>query len=251
MAKLTLLEMTQKILSAMDSDEVDTITDTEEAQQVVDIIEDTYYELMSQKDWNHLREPTQLEELSDTLYPTTLRIPDEVVDIEDLRYEIRDSVSEDLEYVSMTYMDPISFTDYILSRRSTDSNIETLTVKGASTPLLVKNDKSPEYWTSYDEEYIVLDSYDAAVDTTLQASKSLVYCTKIPTFDKTLGTYVPDCPVNMFPTLLAEAKRACFFYLKQTDSPIDAKRSLRGMHRIKNKDYRAHERKKYPRFGRK
>ena len=42
MAKLTVLEMTQKILSSMDSDDVNSISGSEEALQVVDIIEDTY-----------------------------------------------------------------------------------------------------------------------------------------------------------------------------------------------------------------
>lgn len=250
MAKLTLLKMTQKILSAMDSDEVNSIADTEEALQVVDHIEDTYYSLMSQKDWNHLKEPTQMIGLGESAYPTHLKIPEEVVDIEDLRYEVRDSASDDLKYKKLRYMDPVSFTDMVLSRSSTDPSVRTLTVKGTSTPLLVRKDKDPEFWTSYDEEYIVIDSYNELSDSTLQKSKSLAYCVKIPPFQRE-DSFVPDCPVNMFPTLLAESKRACFFYIKRTDSPIDAKRALQGMNRIKNKDYVAHDRSTRPKFGRK
>ena len=45
MPKLTVLDMTQKILSSMDSDDVNSISDTEESLQVVDIIEDTYHDM--------------------------------------------------------------------------------------------------------------------------------------------------------------------------------------------------------------
>ena len=47
MAKMTLLEMTQNILSAMDSDAVNSIGDTVESLQVADVIVETYYELFA------------------------------------------------------------------------------------------------------------------------------------------------------------------------------------------------------------
>ncbi len=39
----TLLDMVQEILSDMDSDEVESIDDTVEAEQVVSILKSTYY----------------------------------------------------------------------------------------------------------------------------------------------------------------------------------------------------------------
>ena len=45
MPKLTLLNMTQNILSEMDSDEVNGIADTVESTQVAHIIETMYYDL--------------------------------------------------------------------------------------------------------------------------------------------------------------------------------------------------------------
>ena len=41
--KRTLLEMVQSILSDMDSEDVNAVSDTLEAQQVASVIEDTYY----------------------------------------------------------------------------------------------------------------------------------------------------------------------------------------------------------------
>ena len=46
MAKLTLLEMTQDIMSDMDSDEINSINDSVEALQVAQIIKTTYYNII-------------------------------------------------------------------------------------------------------------------------------------------------------------------------------------------------------------
>lgn len=251
MAKLTLLQMTQKILTAMDSDYVDDISDTEESLQVVDIIEDTYYELMSQRDWNHLKNPVVLEApTAPATDKTTLKIPETVAEIKDVRYDCREEAGDPVNYKVVTYKHPDEFTDMMFRLTSTDSNVESLTVIGSTTPLLVENDRAPRFWTSFDDEHIVFDAYDSSLESQIDPSKSIVYAVTIPVFDSGTNSYTPDCPITMFPTLLAESKRACFIYLKQQDSPMDAKRSVRGFNHLKNGDYRAHERSKKARYGR-
>lgn len=245
--------MTNKIMSAMDSDEVNSIEDTGnvEALQVVDIIEDTYYELMNNHiDWNYLRKTSRLLGLADSDFPTTLQIPTAIVKLEKLRYDVSTPSDTDLNYKALKYKDPQSFMDLVLSRKSSDSNIVQKNIKGTSTPILLFNDRAPEYWTSFDEEYITLDAYDSDVESTLQESKNLCYVVEIPTFDPTDDDYVPACPIQFFPTLLSESKKACFFYLKQQDNPTDAQRSMRGLSKLKRKDYRAHERKYRKNYGR-
>ena len=44
--KTTLLQLVQSILSDMDSEEVNGISDTIEAKQIASVIEDTYYNLL-------------------------------------------------------------------------------------------------------------------------------------------------------------------------------------------------------------
>ena len=48
--KQTLLQMTQSILSDMDSEAVNSISDTVEAQQIASVIEDTFYNISSARD---------------------------------------------------------------------------------------------------------------------------------------------------------------------------------------------------------
>lgn len=63
MAKMSLLDMTQNILSALDSDPVSDISETVESQQVVEIIKESFYELMSSRQWPFLQTLTKLEGL--------------------------------------------------------------------------------------------------------------------------------------------------------------------------------------------
>lgn len=248
--RLTLLEMVQKCLTATNSDSVNDISDTEESLMVVDIIEDTYYELMFQSEWDHLKTPVQLTGLGDASYPTTFTVADTIDEIHKFMYDVRENATDALNYTEMVYRDPIAFTKMLMSRTSTDSTIDALTVKDSSVPLLVFNDRKPTYYTSYDENYITLDAYDSSLESTLQTSKNLAYCTVMPTFDSTSNTFVPVCPAKMFPALLAEAKRACFYYLKDQAMPVDEKRAFRHTNILKQDGNRVHERRKRPKWGR-
>ena len=61
MAKMNLLAMTQDILSDMDSDEVNSITESVEALQVAQIIKTTYYNIIDGKDYAFLYELFQMD----------------------------------------------------------------------------------------------------------------------------------------------------------------------------------------------
>ena len=47
MPKLTLLDMTQRVLSSMDADSVNSYAETIESEQVAFIIRDAYYDLIN------------------------------------------------------------------------------------------------------------------------------------------------------------------------------------------------------------
>ena len=51
--KYTLLAIVQEILSDMDSDEVNSIDDTVESQQVASIVRSAYMAIMSNRNWAH------------------------------------------------------------------------------------------------------------------------------------------------------------------------------------------------------
>lgn len=195
MSKLTLLEMTQSILNDMDSDSVNSIDDSEESIQVALIVKTSYYKLMARQDWPFLRSLTTLTGLGDTANPTKMLIPETVSKLLWIRYDGE----------RVTYMPPDQFKELIDNREVQTGVID-------ANGYIINAD--PQYWTTYDDTYVVFDGYDSAAETTLQTANTAVYCVVDPTWTHT-DSFTPTMPAKMFPLLLAEAKSSCFLALKQ------------------------------------
>jgi len=248
MAQATVLQIVQDIMSDMDSDAVNSITDTEESLQVANIVETTYFELMSNRDWPHLRQLIQLNAAT-SARPTHMQIPDAVQELLWIKYDRQKTGATKKDYDTIIYQEPESFINYVMTRDSSASNIETITVPGGAD-ILIKNDVAPTYWTTVDDEYIVFDSYDSAVDTFMQQSKTLVEANLEPTFSK-VDTHVPDLPSKFFSLFLAECKSVAFNALKQFPNPKEEQRVRRQSVYISRNSRRAAGGIKTNNYGRK
>lgn len=246
--RLTLLDLVQRVLSAMNHDSVNSISDTVESQQIADEARNVYYDLMDRADWPHLIDLMPLEALGNTSKPNFLKIPEDVVRIDDVRYEVTLSGITNRHFDSITYLSPQEFLDQIIPRNTDNTNVDVIT-NDNGVPLFIINDERPHWWTSFDDEEIVFDSYDSAVDTTLQASKSLILAKKIPTWTNS-DTFIPDMPDQMFSTFVAEVTASAFTYWKQGASVKDEQRAARGVSNLR-KDARKHnERDTRAKYGR-
>lgn len=229
MIRMTLIEMVKSILSAMVSDPVNSVTDvaetTEEALVVADIIKDTYYEILGREPWDFLKQPGRLDAYGDTDFPNYLVSPVSVRQLVNVRYNVTKVTDTNIKLRDMVYYTPEEFLDRIYNRNSSDSNVQQV-LDPSGIPLFIRTDKAPEYYTSFDDTNLVFDSYDSAVDSTLQSSKSVTLFIRSPEW-VLADDFIPDLPIQMFPLLLAEAKQTAFNYLKQSDSPKDAKRAYR------------------------
>lgn len=251
MAKLTLLEMCQSILNDMSSDKVNSISDTVESEQVASIIKDTYFNLLNTID--KIPENFQLiklESIGDITRPNFMRIPDNVLLIEKIRYDVSlDPTRKDFKEVC--YYTPDQFLDFIYLRNSSSTEITTvLDIDTSTVPLLIQNNKRPEYYTIFDDEYIVFDSWDNALESSLQEDKSVVHAQLEPEWSQT-DTFVPDLDSNLFPLLLAEAKSLCFVNLKEIANPKVEQVSRGQKVSIQNNKKKTKDRYCYPNFGRK
>jgi hypothetical protein len=220
MPKRTLLDMTQNILSAMDSDQINSITDTEESSSVADLIETSYYDLITNRTIPEHKEMFELIALSDSTRPTMMEVPPTAEAIEWIKYDKRQSVTDTrLRWQSVVYMQPRSFLDMLNTRDSTASTVVTMPSKNTtSIDFLVKNNVQPSWWSSFDDRYIVFDSYDAAIDSTVQASKTQCYGNIEPTWTKS-DTFTPDLDINLFPLLLSVSKAVSLATLKSSQNP--------------------------------
>ena len=248
MQKLTLLEMVQSTLASMASDSVNSITDSDEALVVAEVAKDTYYEILSRDDWPFLKRAKPLDAYGDTAYPVFLKSPVPVAYIRNVRYNCRTSTATSDAYREIDYLEPDSFLDKIYQRSSNNSNVQTITMPDG-IKIYVYNNKPPQFYTSFDDEVLVFDSYDSAVDTTLQSSKSTSLVVEVPAWTQN-DSFIPELPAQMFPMLLAEVKAAAHQYLKQQGSPTDAKRALRGSSMAKWSSNRVQDRQPRRGFGR-
>lgn len=218
MATMTLLDMTQNILGAMDSDSVNDVFSTTEASQVAEVIKETYFDIISSRDWPFLKTKTTLTGLGDTTNPTKMRFPTTVNKVYWIKYNKKDVV----------YRDPKEFQDML------DLRTEQTDVIDANGYML---NQDPVYWTSFDDDYVFFDGYDSDTESTLQASNSTLYALIIPSW-VTSNMFVPTLPDKMFPLLLADAKATCFMNLKQISHAKEDRKTQRLRVRMQNEAWK-------------
>jgi hypothetical protein len=218
MAKYTLLEMTQRILSNMDSDEVNSISDTIESEQVAEVVRQAYFDLVDEHDLPSNGDLVNLTGLGNTAKPTHMLIPESTLQVKWIKYDCRQETTDPISYKDIKYLDPKDFIELCNSRDSTDTTNNKVVQYNADTPIVISKIAGPTHWTSIDDEYIVMDSYDSDVDTTLQSSKCMSFGYTRPEFILA-DTTIPDLPENLFTYLLAKAEATCFSNFKQMVNP--------------------------------
>lgn len=248
MAKKTLLEITQDILSDMNSDEVNSINDTAESLQVAGIIRSTFDNIVSGKDYPHQNTLLQLQSSGTSDRPSHMVLPEGLLTLDTLKYNVRKSTDTKDKYITIEYKEPVDFLTLTDSRVSSDTDVTTVTDL-SGTSLLIKNDIAPTYYTSFDDENIVFDSYDSGVDSTLQESKTKAYGKVFPSFTFSDG-FTPDLPVSLFPYLINEAKSTCFTRIKEQPDQKSEQHSITQRRKMSQEAFRLNGGVKRPNYGR-
>jgi hypothetical protein len=249
MAKMTLLKMVQKILSDMDGEEINALGDTTESTQIASIIEDTFYNMFENRVIPEHEELVKLTALSDTDFPTHFSVPTNTSNIECVWYDV--SEDDTFEYREIKWKEPEDFLSMVDSRSGTaGTDFKNVSDKNAGTNLRIYTDRQPTYYTSFDDLYLVFDSHDISVDTTLKESKSRSLAKVTPVFDSTSDSYTPDIDANYFPALLAESKSVAFSLLKGGSDPKVDQAARRQKYRIQNDKYNITKTRSLSNYGR-
>lgn len=244
---MTLLELTQNILSAMDAEQVTSIEDTVESMQVAEEIRNTYYEMLGNFETKSKLEFIALEDFTnqETDHQNALKIPDNVDKIEWIKYDI--STTSSPIWKDITYLTPDDFFQHVFQNVPTE-NVEVVLTPAGTFRYSVPTNKDPEYWTTIDNEYVLFDSYN--IDQNVSYPRivklySLVYAEVIPAFTLADAT-IPDLEDKFFPMLLAESKSACFVNYKGVSNSKEEQRSRRQIVRHQNNRARYNEHKQSP-----
>lgn len=239
----TLLSMVQSILSDMDSEDVNSIADTVEAQQVASVIQDTYFNIIAAREIPEHKQMLQLTSLSNSQKPTHFRYPNNTKEIEKLFYNTATTGST---YTEVYFVEPIDFLNRVDD--SATNTVQVQTVAG-NVPVFVMTDRMPKYYTSFDDDNIIMDAYDSSVEAILQESKTRAYGTIYPTFEIT-DSFEPDIDDTMLPYLLAEAKSTCFSLFKSGSDPKVEQAARRLKSYVQNDMYKTKRENKRPHYGR-
>lgn len=216
MKTMTLLEIVQNILSSMNSDVVSSINETTEARQVATVVQDVYYSICDEYNITGNKNIGQLDATSGTK-PNYMKLPKNAKHLISLKYDTSIDSSTEPVYTTISYLTPDIFINLVTSRRDIDNNIEYIEdPSGVKLPIL--NNIHPTYYTSFDNETIVFDSYDITQDTQLQNSKTLAYMEQVHDFQFT-NDYKISLPEHVLSLFYNEAKSNCFVTIKQVSNP--------------------------------
>ena len=115
--------------------------------------------------------------------------------------------------------------------------------------IYVSTDRHPTYYTSFDDNYIVMDSYDNSVEATLSEFKTRAYGQQLPVF-QIVDSFEPDLDNVMLPLLLAESKSVCFSLFKGGPDPKVEQASRRLKSYLQNDQYKTRKANTRNSYGR-
>lgn len=243
MSKRTLLEIVKSVMSDMDSDAVDSITDTVESEQVASIVRDVYEQMVSDQIVPELITLGKLATVDLLTYVGSinyLEIPDTYTSVDVVKYDIQEASATSPNYASMQYLLPADFMKIVDINKADDDNVTLVTDPGTDqVQYYIKNNTHPKYYTSFDDHFLAFDAIDHAVDTVqLLGTKSKVTAKRVPEWTVD-DAFVPDMDENLFPYLIAEAKSTAFVALKQQANPKVDKQSRDQRNRTQGNKFRA------------
>jgi hypothetical protein len=244
MAKYTLLEIVQNILSDMDSEDINSVGDTSESLQVANVVQDTYYNMISNRTVPEHTEMFQLTAESDSSTPTHFTYPSGVVKVDTVWYDVSDDAT--FKYREITWYEPEAF---LRATDGSSSDYTSVTDPVSSTNLRITNNEHPSFYTSFDDNYIVMNAHKSTIDSTLTAAKSRALGIKVPSFSIT-DAHTPDIDDNYFPLLIAESKSACFSIFKGAIDPKIEQGARRQRSRVQNDVYKTTKDKVISNYGR-
>jgi hypothetical protein len=202
----------------MDSDEINSISDTTESQQVVAIIKTVYDDLITRGGMASYKTLFNLVASGNSLKPVLMTKPLNIDTIDWIKYDRMHLGGLDPVWGEIKFKPIDEFLWMMQSLNPSETNVDTMTqtsVDGFTLVFNYRNDVGPTWYTTFDDNTLIFDAIDKAVDTTLQTSKTVCFGAKITAFVE-IDSFVPALQPGQFALLLNEAKSLAWSELKQT-----------------------------------
>ena len=171
--RYTLLEMVQQILSALDSDEVNSINDTVESNQVALLLRGVYYDLATELELPEHETVIHLTASQDITKPCIMQMPSYVINLKDIKYDIREDGETFPNYKQIPYKpfnDFLKWIEFYKNIEDDDTGQQMISFNGGTFPFPYRKDRHPEFYTIADDQQIIFTSYRADIESTLLSS---------------------------------------------------------------------------------
>lgn len=256
--KYTLLELTQAVLRSIKGEQVNDIADTDESNDVVSIIKECFYTLISSQDFPEVKNLFELNASGNVAKPVLMTIPDDVYTMEWLKYNAVRDGDTDPVWNDISFLQLKDFLDHTGMFNTEETEVlEMSHVVGSDTlQFKYRNDRAPSFFTTLDDESLIFDSYDSEVETTLSKAKTQAYGIRIADFNED-NDYVLPLDNHQFQILLKEAKAMAWQEMKSIDNrqaKLDARKlriSAEGRKSKANQKNMGYWYDQYPNYGRK
>ena len=218
----TLLQVCQTYLDATSGFYVDSIFDTDESQQVANVAERIYYKMVQEyPNLLFTMKERTLDAVSDPTRPNYMLIPKDVQKIQESKLWYNVDEDGSLNWKQLTYLSPLDFIAATANKKTTN----TIEVEGYDeNTMLVNTNKHPSYFTSFDNKYVVFDSYQKDVDDTLQASKTRLVVSEEPVF-LIEDDFVIPIPNHLSETYMDMVLNECLALIYQQPNGMIAQRA--------------------------
>lgn len=245
--KLTVLEIVQIVLNDLNGDAVNSISDTEESEEVAKHLQSVYRNMVSHTEWPHTRRAVTLVPFSDDNYPTHMRVAENYKRLCFINYNVSKVGVDRKVYQEVKYLEPDHFLRKLNSRDSTSLHVNTI-IDPSGIELFITDNSAPNYFTSFDDVVLVFDSFDKMVDSTLQESKVQAQAYIIPEF-RLEDSFIPDCPAEAFSYLVEETISRCQFKMRQIQDIKSEAESQKQSRWLSQSNFVVRGGIKFPNFG--
>jgi hypothetical protein len=224
--RYTLIQLVQRVLESIDSDEVNTIGETPESLSVANIIKENYNDIIGEIEPHEVHTLFHLDASTDDTKPCLMYLPENISRIELLQYNVG-TITDDVQLRTLEYMPLPEFMRMVGGLDSEADWVAHQTINWGEGDFTFKlrNDIWPTWWTSPDDKTILFDAYKSTEEDTLTSIRTYGEGFRIPSFQM-VDTYTPELDARSFQLLLQKSKAQASIELKQVEN-TDAKAKAR------------------------
>lgn len=244
----TFLEIVKYILSELESDDVDSILETVESEQVARIVIRVFSNMIAGRDWPHLDKIVTLDEVP--AIPTGFYLDPEMRKVHYVKYNKKHTALDQDRFTLLTYKEWGDFLHLLESRNSLSTDVTVVPTVDGAVSLNILTNKQPQYWTVYSNNFLFVDSFNSVIDLRATNGNLQVFGSMLP-MSELDDDFIFNLPLEDHPMFINECINYCYINIKQMANSKLEQMSTSIRRRMSHQKWINHKGVSYPDYGRK